>query len=59
MNSSMRNMLRDESAKRSTAVSQVEIDANRKNMREAAAQAVEGLRKLGLRKLARKNKVAA
>jgi hypothetical protein len=60
MNSSMPNTKPVKSPKKSTAVSgDVETRANRLAADQMTQEVMDGFRKLSLRKLARKNKVAA
>jgi hypothetical protein len=54
MNSSTSNTKQAESAKRPTAASDVENEANRRAARQMAKEVVEGLRKLAKQKAARK-----
>ena len=54
MNSSIANTKPDGSPKKSTAVSVVEIEANRRAARLDVEEAVEGLRKLAQQKASRK-----
>jgi hypothetical protein len=55
MNSSIANTTPDGSPKKTTAASEVEIEANRRAARQDAEEAVAGLRKLALQKASRKS----